>query len=345
MLRFISRENKMTDLRKLSEKLSKAKVSVGISEPDVWLSTGNHTLNFNLTEDFKRGIPNKRSIMFWGLQGSGKTFLACLAAKEAQDQGYKIVYIDTEDSIHEKYMKKIGIDLSEDKFIAIRLSTIEEATTAMSECFQFFEEDEKICYVIDSLTGMETEAELENFDKGKVTTDMGLFAKRLKQFVKNINNKVGDRDNFLIMTNHAYLNQDIRNGKGVAIPSGGEGFIFLPSISVYLSKLKLKEDTDVVGVKITAETTKSRFTQLGRKVRLEVPYDRGLDPIDGLLDMAIEAGLVDNTTKGWYKIVDNDGKEIKFRAKDFGKYYKQVLDIDTETEIIEYEDETDNEIE
>jgi RecA/RadA recombinase len=326
----------MVDFTKLRAKLTKSNISIGISEPDNWLSTGNYGLNFNITGDFKRGIPNRRSVMFWGLQGSGKTFLACLAAKEAQDKGYTIVYIDTEDSIHTDYMKKIGIDMScDDKFMAIRLSTIEEATTVMSDFFQFFNPEDKVCYVIDSLTGMETEAELENFNKGKTTTDMGLFAKRLKQFVKNINNKIGDRDNFLIMTNHAYLNQDIRNGKGVAIPSGGEGFIFLPSISVYLSKLKLKEETDVVGVKITAETTKSRFTQLGRKIRLEVPYDRGIDPIDGLLDMAIEAGLVDNSTKGWYKIIDGNGDEIKFRGKDFGKYYNQVLDIEAETDIVE----------
>ena len=183
---------------------------------------------------------------------------------------------------------------------------------------------------------------MEDFNKGKLKTDMGLFAKRIKSFVKKINNKVGDRDNFLIMTTHAYLNQDVRNGKGVAIPSGGEGFIFMPSISVYLSKLKLKEETDVVGIKLTAETTKSRFTQLGRKIRLEVPYDRGLDPIDGLLDMAIEADLVDDTAKGWYKIIDTDtGEEIKFRKKDFGDHVNKLFDFDEPAEIEEgadYED-------
>ena len=329
----------MVDTTKLMKRLAKSKISVGICEPTEWLSTGNYGLNFNITGDFKRGIPNKRSILFWGLQGSGKTFLACLAAKEAQDKGYHVIYIDTEDSIHEEYMTKIGMDMSSDHFSTIRVATIEEAAAAMSDCFDSFAEDEKICYVIDSLTGMDTEAEVEDFDKGKLKVDMGIFAKRLKSFVKKINNKVGDRDNFLIMTNHAYLNQDIRNGKGVAIPSGGEGFIFLPSISVYLSKLKLKEDTDVVGIKLTAETTKSRFTQLGRKIRLEVPYDRGLDPIDGLLDMAVDADLVDNSTQGWYKIVDTDtGEEIKFRKKDFGLYANKLFDFDEETEIVESED-------
>jgi len=329
----------MVDFSKLDTKLKKAEIAVGLSDPDCWISTGNYALNFNLSGDFKRGLPNKKSIVFWGLQGSGKSFLACLAAKNAQDKGYSIVYIDTENSLHTDYMKKIGIDMSDNKFRALKVSTIEEATLAMSECFQSFAPEDKICYVIDSLTGLETEAEQDNFNKGKITTDMGLFAKRLKQFTKNINNKISERDNFLIMTNHAYLNQDIRNGKGVAIPSGGEGFIFMQSIAVYLSKLKLKEETDVVGIKLTAEVTKSRFGQLGRKVRLEVPYDRGLDPLDGLLDLAVETDLVDNSSKGWYKFVDPSGKEIKFRAKDFGKYYRQVMDFDTETDIVENDDD------
>lgn len=327
----------MADISKLRKQLEKTDVSIGISEPDHWISSGNYALNFNVTGHFEKGIPNRRSIMYWGLQGSGKSYLAAMAAKNAQDDGYFVVYVDTEDAAHKDYLEKIELDMSDDKFLAVRVTTLEEATKVMSEMFKTFEKDEKVCYVIDSLTGMMTEKELEDFDKGNMTTDMGLFAKRLKAFVKNINNKVGDRDNFLIMTNHAYLNQDLKNGKGVCIPSGGEGFIFLPSISVYLSKLKLKEGTDVKGVRITAETTKSRFTQLGRKVTLHVPYDRGIDPVDGLLELAIEAGLVDDNTKGWYKIYPGTEDEIKFRAKDFDKHYKEIFDFEEDFEPTEEE--------
>lgn len=326
----------VSKIQKMEKNLEKAKISMGISEPDVWLSTGNYALNFNLTGDFSRGIPNRRSTMLWGLSGTGKSFLAASIAKEAQDKGYYVVYIDTEDSVHTEYFEKIGLDMSREKFMTVRISTIGEAIKTMSEFFDTFDEDDKVCYILDSLTMLETEKESEDFDKGIIKGDMGQFAKQAKKFMKNVNNKIGDRDNFFIMTNHAYDNQDVTNGEGVSIPSGGKGIIFVPSISIFLKKLKLKEGTDIIGVRITAETTKSRFTQLGRKIQLEVPYDRGIDPLDGLIDLAEQAGLV-SKAGAWYSY-ELDGEVKKFQKKNFADHYLNLFDFDTPTEIEESED-------
>ena len=334
----------MVDIKKLKKNLTKIDISTGISEPDEWLSTGNYALNFNITGNFKKGIPNRRTLMLYGLQGSGKSYLACLAAKQAQDKGYFVIYIDTEHALHEDYLHKIGMDMSDDKFLVVNVFTLEEITKTMSEFFQFFSPEDKVCYIVDSLGMMETEKEQKDFEEGKITTDMGLFAKRLKFFMKNINGKIGDRDNFFICTNHCYLNQDIKNGKGTVIVTGGEGFQYIPSISVFLSKLKLKEATDTVGIRLTAETTKSRFTQLGRKIRIEVPYDKGIDPIDGLLDMAVEAGLVDNSKKGWYGIIGANDEMINFRAKEFHNYYNQIFDIETDNPIVEMDEDGNGEL-
>lgn len=328
----------MLDTTDINKDLKKAEISVGMSEPDVWLTSGNYGLNFNLTGDFSRAYPNRRSIMFWGESGSGKTFLACLAALEAQKKGYHIVYIDTENSIHTNYMQKIGIDMSEGAFTTIRVNTIDACMTTMTSWFNRFDPDVKLCFVIDSLTNMQTSSEAEHARKGKLSNDFGLFAKKIKQFVSTLTTKIGDRDNFLFMVSHAYQNQDILNGKGVWIPSGGGGMIYAPSMSILLTKLKLKNAVSkkVVGIKLTAETSKSRFTQLGGKIRLEVPYSTGLDPIDGLLDMAVDADLVDNSTKGWYKFVDTEtGEELKFRKKDFGLHYKKLFDFDSPVDVTE----------
>lgn len=335
----------MLDTSDVLKDMKKVKISVGMSEPDEWLTSGNYGLNFNLTGDFSRGYPNRRSIMFWGESGSGKTFLACLAAMEAQKKGYHVVYIDTENSIHTDYMKKIGMDMSEGAFTTIRLNSIDECMTTMTTWFDRFDPDVKLCFVIDSLTNMSTASEGEHARKGKLSNDFGLFAKKIKQFVSVITTRIGDRDNFLFMVSHAYQNQDILNGKGVWIPSGGGGMIYAPSMSILLTKLNLKNTVTkkVVGIKLTAMTSKSRFTQLGGKIRLEVPYSSGLDPIDGLLDMAVDAGAVDNSTKGWYKFDDADGVEIKFRKKDFGLHYKKLFDFDEDVKIEEGEDYKDKE--
>jgi len=332
------------DTTKVMKNLKKAKISLGISDPDKWLTSGNYGLNFKLTGDFNRAYPNKRSVMFLGESGTGKTFLACLAAVEAQKNGYHVVYIDTENGIDTGYLSKIGMDMSTGAFSVIRINTLKECMATMFEWFDGYDPDVKLCFVIDSLTNMKTESANENATKGKLSNDFGLFAKKVKELVSHLTTKIGDRDNFLFMVSHAYANQDVLNGKGTHLPSGGGGMIYAPSMSIFVSKLKLKDTTtkQVVGVKITAEASKTRFTQLGGRIRLEVPYSTGLDPIDGLLDLAVEADLVDNTTKGWYSFGDPEtGELIKFRKKDFGDHYKKLFDFDEATEIKEgadYED-------
>lgn len=324
------------DKNKLSTILNKAGISTGISNPTTWISTGNYALNHIISGDFKRGIPNKRSVMLWGLSGTGKSFLAASMAKNAQDAGYTIIYIDTEDSIHTEYLKKIGVNM-EEKFFSVRVSTIEETTKVFSELFKEIDVDEKICIVLDSLTMLETEKEADEFNQGIQKGDMGQFAKKAKLLLKNINNKLGDRDAFFIMTNHGYMNQDLTNGEGILIPSGGRGIIFIPSISILLTKLKLKDGDKIVGVRIRAEVTKSRFNGLGGKIELSVPYDKGIDEIEGLISIAVDAGLV-NKNGGWYSWIDGEGKEHKFRESEFNQYYTKIFDFDTKQEIIESND-------
>jgi len=60
----------------------------------------------------------------------------------------------------------------------------------MAELFKEIDPDEKVCYIVDSLTNMETEREQEGLEKGEMKSDMGLFAKRAKAIVKHINNKI-----------------------------------------------------------------------------------------------------------------------------------------------------------
>lgn len=326
----------MSKLFELRKKLNKTGISTNISNPDCWISTGNYALNFIMSGRFDVGIPNRRSVLFWGQSGTGKSFLLSNIAKSAQDAGYSIIYIDTEEAIHEDYLAKIGVDLSEEKFMPIRVYSIEETTKVMSEIFASISDTDKVCVICDSLSMLETEKEMEDFEKGEMKADQGLFAKRLKLLMKNINSKIGNKDMFFVASAHAYQNQDIRNGEGAWILSGGKGFQYIPSISVLLNKSKLRdtsEKTKVSGVVIKAEVTKTRFTQPFQKTELNVPYDVGIDPIDGLLTLAEEAGLV-SKNGAWYSY-EKDGETVKFQSSKFVDHYMNLFDFDDKPEIVE----------
>lgn len=313
-------------LSKLRKGLEKKSFIIEMNDPTQWISTGNAALNYRLTGRLDVGIPNRRSILLWGESGTGKTFLASNAIKEAQDLGYKIVYIDTENSISEDYMTKIGINLDEENFLPILVDTIEECTEALSVIFSEFDDDEKFILVIDSLAGLLTEKEETEFEKGTSKGDMGQLAKRLKLMVKNINKKVSQYDAFCVMVTHAYQNQDILNGEGKWICTGGKGFQFFPSMSIMLEKRKLKDgEKKINGVKIVGTVTKTRFTAPFQKFELSVPYDTGLDFTDGLLDILEEEGTI-TKSGAWYSF-KYKGETIKFQRSNFADHYEKLIEL------------------
>lgn len=326
----------MSKIDSLKKSLGKADITTGLSNPDNWLSTGIYSLNFTMTGDFSKGIPNRRSVLIWGESGTGKSFILGNAAYQAQQQGYDIIMIDTETSLHEEYLNKIGVKTGEDDgFIAIQLSTIDDATKTMSNILKTYDKDDKICVIMDSISMLETESEADNFDKGIQKGSMGQQAKQLKKLIKSINAKVGERDMFFIMSGHSYLNQNVLNGEGIWILSGGKGLQYIPSISVLLTKSKLKDESkDIVGINIKTEVTKTRFTKLGGKTVIPLNYEKGYEPHAGLLDMAVDAGIV-NKKGGWYSYINSDGEDVKFQQSKFGEHYLNLFDFDTEADIVE----------
>lgn len=329
------------DISKLRKSLQKKNIPTELSKPDVFLSTGNYALNFIMMGQFGRGLPNKRSITLAGEPGTGKSFLAANFAKIAQDAGYLVVYMETENAADEGYLLKIGMDLSEDKFLPIRVRTVEQATEAFMEIVNNTSPEDKIFLIVDSLSMMSTDSVVEKLEKsGTQGSDMGLMAKKTKQFIKDVNYYVGNRDMFAVFTSHVYENQDILNGKGRYIINGGTAPLYIPSMVLLLTKKKLKEGVkeDMInGVIIKVEAMKTRFTKLGGTVELKVPYDRGIDPLDGLLEkLALDPSIGLEKNGGWYSYVDKStGEVVKFQAGNFHKHVDNLISLNGEQEVVE----------
>ena len=110
-------------------------VSVGIRTTETWLSTGNFALNRALSGDFTKGVPLGKITLFAGPSGSGKSFIAGNITKQAQDQGYHIVYLDSEHAIDVDYLGKIGVSTSPDRLTYVSVATIEDVNSILSQFF------------------------------------------------------------------------------------------------------------------------------------------------------------------------------------------------------------------
>ena len=320
--------SKAFDVSKFRKNLTKSitGMSAGFHDPTDWISTGNYALNYLVSGDFNRGIPLGKVTVFAGESGSGKSyFCAGNIVKEAQKQGIFVVLVDSENALDETWLTALDVDTDEKKLLKLNMSMIDDVaktvSTFMGDYREMPEEDRpKVLFVIDSLGMLLTPTDVDQFGKGDLKGDMGRKPKALTALVRNCVNMFGSHNVGLVATNHTYASQDMFDPDDKI--SGGQGFIYASSIVVAMKKLKLKEDqdgkkvTDVRGIRAACKVMKTRYSKPFESVQVKIPYETGMDPYSGLVDLFEKKGLL--TQQGnRLKYVDSTGKEHLDYRKDW----------------------------
>ena len=304
-----------------------------------WVSTGNYCLNRLISGDFNKGVPLGKVTVFAGESGSGKSyFCAGNIVKEAQKQGIFVVLIDSENALDETWLQALEVDTDEKKLLKLNMSMIDDVaktvSTFMSDYRGMVEEDRpKVLFVIDSLGMLLTPTDVDQFTKGDMKGDMGRKPKALTALVRNCVNMFGSHNVGLVATNHTYASQDMFDPDDKI--SGGQGFIYASSIVVAMKKLKLKEDedgkkvTDVRGIRAACKVMKTRYAKPFESVQVKIPYEQGMDPYSGLVDLFEKKGLL--TQQGnRLKYVDSMGKEHLNYRKDWSGEQLELIMSDFE---------------
>jgi recombination protein RecA len=296
-------------------------ISTGFeSDPDTWISTGNYTLNYLISGDFNKGVPLGRVTMLAGESGSGKSLVASgNLIKEAQNQGIFCVVVDSENALHENWLQALGVDTSPEKILRINVSMVDDVAKIISDFIASYKKDyegkedkPKILFVVDSLGMLLTPTDVAQFEKGEMKGDLGRKAKSLTALIRNTVNLIGSENIGLVATNHTYASQDMFDPDDKI--SGGQGFMYASSIVIAMKKLKLKEDedgnkiSDVTGIRSACKVMKSRFNKPFEAVQVKIPYEKGMDPYSGLVEL-FEKKEVLVKQGNRLKYVDRFGKE------------------------------------
>jgi len=298
-------------------------LSIGFNDPTDWISTGSYALNYLISGDFHRGVPLGKVTVFAGESGAGKSYFAAgNIVKSAQDQGIFVVLIDSENALDETWLHALGVDTSEEKLLKLSMSMIDDVAKTISTFMKDYkdmadEERPKVLFVIDSLGMLLTPTDVDQFDKGDMKGDMGRKPKALTALVRNSVNMFGSYNVGLVATNHTYASQDMFDPDDKI--SGGQGFIYASSIVVAMKKMKLKEDaagnkiSDVRGIRAGCKVMKTRYAKPFEGVQVKIPYETGMNPYSGLVDLFEKSGLL--TKQGnRLKYITQSGEEVlKFR--------------------------------
>jgi RecA/RadA recombinase len=295
-------------------------LSIGFNDPTDWISTGNYCLNYLISGDFHKGVPLGKVTVFAGESGAGKSYFAAgNIVKHAQEQGIFVVLIDSENALDEKWLQALNVSTDPDKLLKLSMSMIDDVALTISKFMKDYkdmepEERPKVLFVIDSLGMLLTPTDVDQFDKGDMKGDMGRKPKALTALVRNTVNMIGAYNVGLVATNHTYASQDMFDPDDKI--SGGQGFIYASSIVVAMKKLKLKEDeagnkiSEVRGIRAGCKVMKTRYSKPFEAVQVKIPYDRGMDPHSGLLDMFEKQGIIVKDGNK-LKYTPSSGEEIK----------------------------------
>jgi len=314
------------DVSKFRKEITKSidGLSIGFNDPTDWISTGNYALNYLISGDFNKGIPLGKVTVFAGESGAGKSYICSgNIIKNAQAQGIFVVLIDSENALDEDWLKALGVDTNESRLLKLSMAMIDDVAKTISTFMSDYKgladgERPKVLFVIDSLGMLLTPTDINQFEGGDLKGDLGRKPKALTALVRNCVNMFGSYNVGLVCTNHTYASQDMFDPDDKI--SGGQGFIYASSIVVAMKKLKLKEDedgnkiTDVMGIRASCKVMKTRYAKPFEGVQVKIPYETGMNPYSGLVDLAEKKNILKKDGNK-FMFVTTDGEIIKYFRK------------------------------
>ena len=265
-----------------------------IAKIDEWIPTGSYIMNAALSGSLFGGLPNRRSLVLAGEEGTGKTFIAMSICRNAQKMGYTPIYFDSEGSIDVDFAAKLGVDVSNIRLQPV--NTVEQFSHIAAQIVKQFEESKKkkenppkVLVVLDSLGNLTSEKEKEDTTKGDNKRDMTKQQAIRKLFRVNGLEFAMHGIPFII-NNHVYDSMSMFTSKEI---SGGGGVKYNASIIFQLGKGKLDDDESEkkakamnvdpnrTGVTIYITPFKQRFAR-PIKIQFHIPFYKPPNPFVGL---------------------------------------------------------------
>lgn len=329
----------MDFLKDFEKQIAKVDGITGSSlPPRYWHSFGNYVLNYIMSGNFRNGIPQGRVTGLTGPSGAGKSFVLGNLVKNAQDDGAFILIVDSENALDDAYMEGIGVDVN-NNYAYKSVTTIPHVIKVISTFVKGYtaehgtdENAPPVLIALDSLDMLMTETEQDHYAKGNAKGDQGQRNKQLKAMLRTFVQDLKNKNISLVCTSQVYRNQDLLNGEGVWIVS--DAVRYSMSQIALLTKLRLKGDKagEYEGIKMKCVGFKTRFGKPFQTVTIEVPYATGIDINSGLLNVAVEVGLVIQSG-AWYRIADEESKVQRKNMTD--EWYSRILDkLEAEQDLI-----------
>lgn len=231
-----------------------------------------------------------------------KSLFALLIAAsylKAHPEGVLLFY-DSEFGTPKPYFSMLDIDMS--RVIHTPLLDAEELIVDIMKQLTNLERKDEIIIILDSMGNLASKKEVEDALKGETKADY-TRAKAFKGLYRMITPHLNLKDIPMIVVNHTY--KSIGSRVPVDIISGGTG-IYLSADDIWIiGRRQDKDDDGLHGYEFIINIEKSRSVKEKSKIPISVNFDKGINRWSGLVDLALEAGILTKPSNGWYQLVIN----------------------------------------
>lgn len=252
------------------------------------------------------GFPRGKTIEVFGRESGGKTSLALRFTGQAQKFG-SVVYIDLENALDPTIAANSGVNMNE-----LFLSQPESAENALEIVEACIGAEDVSAIIVDSVAGMTPAAEIRG-DMGD--SHVGLAARLMSQALRKLTTKMRVEGSNVTVVWINQVREIINSMPGMpnTTTPGGRALKFYSSVRLEVARTgQIKQGDEVIGHTVKVKTVKNRYYPPYKTATFDIMYDSGISNASTVVDLAVEAGLIDKGKAGWFTVLST-GEKVQGR--------------------------------
>ena len=263
------------------------------------------------------GLPKGRVVEVYGPESSGKTTLALQTIAQCQKRGGTAAFIDAEHALDPIYAAKLGVNVDD-----LLLSQPDTGEQALEICDMLVRSNAVDMVVIDSVAALTPKAEIE----GEMGDQLpGLQARLMSQALRKLTGNI-KRSNCMVL----FINQlrmkigAMMPGQSPEVTTGGNALKFYASVRLDIRRIgAIKKGDEIIGNQTKIKVVKNKLAPPFKQIVTEILYGEGISREGELIDMGVEAKLVDKAG-AWYSYGDERIGQGKDNSRQYLKDNPQV---------------------